>query len=166
MIDIIGQTQEGFSVISTYRIEGWKEYEVTPENPIRVFAGVATIFYNFPDENVFKGLTEETVLDAEGNPAVVKKELKQAQEVDLTPAVPLSVSPRQFYQAMNHTPFGDGTLRDAAEALVAASDQDMKDWWDKASSFDRYHPQIMAIGAYLGLTDVQLDELWALAGSM
>lgn len=75
--------------------------------------------------------------------------------------VPASVSPRQIRQAL--TAAG---LRASVEAAIAAADQDTKDWYEFATTFDRNHPMITALATGLGVTEPQLDGLWILAGSL
>ena len=157
---------QGWHVNAPFRIEGWSEFEVTPATPRRLFAGVETIFYTFPDEATFKGLTEETITDKEGNTATVAKELKPEQAPEAAPAVPLSVSPRQICQAMNRVPYGEGFLRDAVEAAVLAGDQDIKDWWNRSTAFERHHPQVLVLASALGVSEADLDQLWTLAGGL
>lgn len=81
-------------------------------------------------------------------------------------AVAVVVSPRQIRQAMNRTPHGDGTLRDAVEAAVAAGGRDMQDWWAYSTEFERHNPQVGAVASALGVNAAQVDALWALAGSL
>lgn len=81
-------------------------------------------------------------------------------------SVALEVSPRQIRQAMNRTPHGDGTLRDAVEVAVAASGRDMQDWWAYSTVFERQNPQVEAVARVLGVDAVQVDALWVLAGSL
>lgn len=66
-----------------------------------------------------------------------------------------SISPRQIRQAL--TRMG---LRSSVEAAVAAGDQDLKDWWEFATSFERNHPMVLDMGYHLNITETQLDELW------
>ena len=160
------QALAGWHVNAPFRIDGWSQYEVTPNTPRRVFAGVQTVFYTFPDEATFKALVEETVTDSEGNTTTVPKELKPEQAPVAGQAVPLSVSPRQLCQAMNRVPYGEGFLRDAVEAAVLAGDQDIKDWWHRSTAFERHHPQVLVMASALGVSEADLDQLWTLAGGL
>lgn len=81
-------------------------------------------------------------------------------------SVALEVSPRQIRQAMNRTPHGDGTLRDAVEAAVAAGDRDLKDWWEFSTVVERSNPQVVAMATALGMDDAALDDLWRLAATL
>lgn len=81
--------------------------------------------------------------------------------VDPSPVVTTPVSPRQIRQAM--TAFG---MRAAVEAFVSAADQDTKDWWEFASSFERQHPMIVGAANALGQTSDHIDALFNLAGSL
>lgn len=71
-----------------------------------------------------------------------------------------SISPRQLRQAMNRVPFGESTLRNAVEAVVAAGDQDLKDWWEFSTEVERSNTQVVAMGKALGLDDDAMDALW------
>ena len=97
--------------------------------------------------------------------------MKQASQLGLTfppepveqmpgADVPESISPRQLRQAMNRVPFGESTLRNAVEAVVAAGDQDLKDWWEFSTEVERSNAQVVAMGKALGLDDDAMDALW------
>lgn len=72
-----------------------------------------------------------------------------------------SVSPRQIRQALTRA-----SLREDVESAIADSDQDTKDWWAWATSFERNHPKVAMMGTALGQTTEQLDALFALAASL
>lgn len=75
------------------------------------------------------------------------------------PSVPSVVaSPRQIRQAL--TAAG---MRAAVEDAVAAGDQDIKDWWNFSTAFERTNLQVTAMATALGVSDEELDGLWALA---
>jgi hypothetical protein len=76
-------------------------------------------------------------------------------------AVPSSVSPRQIRQALTRA-----WLRAAVEAAVAAGDQDLKDWWEFSTAFERSNQHVIDMGSTLGVTARQLDDLWTLARSL
>ena len=77
------------------------------------------------------------------------------------PVVIPAVSPRQIRQALTRA-----GLRTSVEAAVAAGDQDLKDWWEFSTTFERLNPQVTAMGAALGVSDTQLDDLWTLASTL
>jgi hypothetical protein len=77
------------------------------------------------------------------------------------PPVIAPVSPRQIRQALTRA-----GLRASVEAAVAAGDQDLKDWWEFSTTFERLNPQVTAMGAALGVSDAQLDDLWTLASTL
>ncbi len=79
----------------------------------------------------------------------------------VTPKVIPPVSPRQIRQALSRV-----NLRNAVETTVSVADRDTKDWWEFATSFDRNHPQVLAMGVALGQSEKQLDDLFILAGSL
>lgn len=74
-----------------------------------------------------------------------------------------SASPRQLRQALSRVPYGSGTLRDLVESTVALGDQDLRDWWEFSTSYDRNHPNVSEMAATLGVSSEQVDQLWALA---
>lgn len=76
-------------------------------------------------------------------------------------SVPASVSPRQIRQALTRA-----ALRTAVESAVAAGDQDIKDWWEFATAFERSNQHVIDMGVALGVSEKQLDDLWILAGSL
>lgn len=77
------------------------------------------------------------------------------------PIAPVEVSPRQIRQALSAA-----GLRTQIETAVAASDQDTKDWWEFATTFERAHPMVIGMATGLGVTSTELDELFILAGSL
>lgn len=77
------------------------------------------------------------------------------------PTVPQSVSPRQIRMALTRA-----GLREAVEAAVLAGDQDLKDWWEFSTSFERNNPQVEVMATVLGVSTQQLDDLWSLAASL
>ena len=77
-------------------------------------------------------------------------------------ALPIApISPRQIRQALSRV-----GLRQAVESAITAADQDVKDWWEFATQFERQHPMVAEMGSALGQTEAQLDALWELAGSL
>ena len=85
----------------------------------------------------------------------------ETYEASLIPPVPEQVSPRQIRQALTRA-----GLRTAVEYAVSQSDQDIKDWWDYSTVFERHNPQVIAMAAALGVTDAQVDDLWRLGGTL
>lgn len=83
------------------------------------------------------------------------------QEAARKAAVPLSVSPRQIRQALTRT-----GLRSNVETAVASGSQDLKDWWEFATAFERTNQHVIDMAAALGVTERQLDDLWTLAGTL
>jgi hypothetical protein len=71
------------------------------------------------------------------------------------------ISPRQIRMALTQM-----NLRSQVETAVAAGDQDIKDWYEFSTYFDRNHPQVIAMAQALNVTDAQLDSLWALAATL
>lgn len=84
----------------------------------------------------------------------------EAQAAIPTPVVN-EVSARQIRIALNQT-----GLREQVEAAVAAGGQDIKDWWNYANTFERAHPQVIAMATALGVNDEAMDQLWAIAATL
>ena len=84
----------------------------------------------------------------------------KASKVQAPPPVTI-ISPRQIRMAMTQM-----SLRNAVEAVVAAGDQDLKDWYEFSTYFDRNHPQVIAMATTLSIDDTQLDALWALGATL
>ena len=78
-----------------------------------------------------------------------------------TPAPIAPISPRQIRQALTRA-----GLRVAVEAAVAAGDQDLKDWYEFSTAFERNNAQVTAMGEALGVSESALDDLWALGASL
>lgn len=76
------------------------------------------------------------------------------------PPIP-DISPRQIRQALTRA-----GLRASVEAAVASGDQDLKDWWEFSTAFERLNPQVTAMASALGVSESDLDQLWALGASL
>jgi hypothetical protein len=93
--------------------------------------------------------------------------IEDAQEGDFPPPppapapVPESVSPRQIRQALTQV-----GLRSVIEESINGGDQNAKDWYEYATSFERKHPIVLGMAQALGITEQQLDDLWRLAASL
>lgn len=72
-----------------------------------------------------------------------------------------SCSPRQIRQVL--TAAG---LRTAVESAVAVGSQDLKDWWEFSTTIERTHPEVIAMGAALGQTPEQLDQLFTAGAAL
>ena len=90
-----------------------------------------------------------------------EQEIAADAEAKRKAAVPRSISPRQVRQALTRV-----GLRAAVEAAVAGGDQDIKDWWEFATAFERDNQHVIEMAAALGVTERQLDDLWTLGGSL
>ena len=77
------------------------------------------------------------------------------------PVIAPSVSPRQIRQALTAT-----GLRDQVEYAVTQGTQDLKDCYEYSTEFERDNAQVTAMGQALGVSDAQLDDLWALAATL
>lgn len=75
--------------------------------------------------------------------------------------VPQQISPRQIRQALSRA-----NLRTQVEATVAAGNQDLKDWWEFSTVFERNHEQVIQMGTALNQTSSQLDDLFIQAANL
>ncbi len=73
---------------------------------------------------------------------------------------PMVCTARQARTAMLDTPYGTGTLLDAAIAAVAQSPRSVQIAWEYGSEWRRDDPNISAIAAALGLSEDQVDDLF------
>jgi len=97
-----------------------------------------------------------------GSVPITEEEAEDIRIANTPPPAPVTViSPRQIRQAL--TAAG---LRAQVEAAVAAGNQDLKDWWEFATQFERMHPMVVAMGTGLGQTSQDMDDLWELAASL
>lgn len=88
--------------------------------------------------------------------ALTAEEIAEAYNI----SIPKSVSPRQARLALLQA-----TLLDEVEALLI-NDRTMQIWWEYSLEIDRNSEHIIAMGTALGLTDLQLDDLFVLAASL
>jgi hypothetical protein len=86
--------------------------------------------------------------------------LRQLAGVDPTPK--LKVSPRQFRQAL----VALNLYSIVNNAVATSNDDNLKIWWEFASTFERDHPLIIQFGEQLGKTTTEMDNLFALAVSL
>lgn len=84
--------------------------------------------------------------------------IRNANTPILTPVT--QISPRQIRMAL--TQMG---LRSAVEAAVTAGNQDLKDWYEFSTYFDRNHPQVLAMATQLNVSKEELDMLWYLGAN-
>lgn len=86
----------------------------------------------------------------------------EAEALRPVPQAPIAdVTPRQIRMALART-----GLRSSVEAAVAAGSQDIKDWYEFSTTFQRSQPLVIAMGQALGQTSEQLDALWKLAATL
>lgn len=71
------------------------------------------------------------------------------------------ISPRQIRQALTRA-----GLRAAVEAAVTAGDQDLKEWYEFSTAFERNNAQVIAMGEALSVSPASLDDLWTLRAQL
>jgi len=83
------------------------------------------------------------------------------EPADPIPVVITPISPRQIRMALTRA-----GLRQAVESAVAAGDQDLKDWWEFSTTFERTNAQVTAMAAALGVSESSIDDLWKLGATL
>jgi hypothetical protein len=81
-------------------------------------------------------------------------------EAEAKALVPQQVTPRQARLALLQA-----TLLDEVEALLV-NDKAMQIWWEYSLDIQRNHSHIVAMTTAMGMTELQMDELFILAGSL
>lgn len=89
-----------------------------------------------------------------------------AGDADIPPNPPeypssIVLTPRQFLQALTKA-----GLRTVVESAVAAGNQDLKDWYNRATEFESTHPVLLTMARSLGKTNVDIDALFAMGATL
>lgn len=136
-------------------------------------AGVADLPFTWNESGEFRFMTEASeMVPNPMTPEQVNAVLAvyDAHDPNTEPPreVPTVVSRFQGREAMHQTPHGDGSLFDAAEAVLAHPDTPAmyRRAWNDLQEFRRDSEMLAAIAGVLGLTSQQLDELFILAGDI
>lgn len=116
--------------------------------------------YKSPDNSIHFIEPEFAHLLPAGSVPITDEEAEALRPVPPLPPIQ-PISPRQIRMALTRA-----NLRTYVEAAVLAGDQDLKDWWEFSTSFDRLNPQVIAMGDALGKTTEELDSLWLLGTSL
>ena len=116
--------------------------------------------YKAPDNSIHFIEPEFAHLLPAGSVAITDEEAEALKPAPPPPPI-APISPRQIRQALSRA-----GLREYVEAAVTNGDQDLKDWWEFATAFERTNPQVVAMGVALGQTDEQMDALWVLGASL
>lgn len=138
-------------------------YKVVFASPKPSYDSITQIVVEVEPELTNKGTWEQRweVLELFETEAEKTAAIAADAEAKRIASIPVSVSPRQIRQAL--TAAG---LRTQIETAVAASDQDTKDWWEFATTFERAHPMVIGMATELGITTTELDDLFILAASL
>lgn len=83
------------------------------------------------------------------------------EPADPAPPTVYTCTPWQIRKALNAT-----GLRESVEIAISQADQETKDAWAYAASFERNHSLVISIGLVLGKTEEELDALFKLAASL
>lgn len=101
-------------------------------------------------EVVTRDLTAQEIADI-AQVANTQQTLKQVQYV----------TPRQIRMALARA-----GLRTLVESAVAAGSQDLQDWYEFSTTFQRDQPLVVQMGIDMGQSPAQLDALWQLAATL
>ena len=91
----------------------------------------------------------------------VTGEARQVDVPDTSASIPDRVTPRQAKLALLNA-----GLLDDTEALINAADKATQIAWNNALEFLRTDPLITTLGAALGLSDAQIDDLFIQAAQL
>lgn len=121
------------------------------------------MYYQAPDNSLHVIDPKFAHMLPAGSVAITDKaaEIIRQNLIKPTPVYIAPISPRQIRMALTRA-----GIRDAVELAVAAGDQDLKDWWEYSTIFERENEQVSAMGDALSQTSEQLDALWALGLSL
>lgn len=92
---------------------------------------------------------------------VTDAEAELIRAASRAPLPAITITPRQIRQVLSAA-----GLRAQVESAIAAGSQDLKDWWEFASSFERNHPALVATARSMGITDSQIDALFEQASTL
>ena len=131
----------GWHVNSPWPIAAFADKQVTPATPRRVFAGGTTVFYTFTDEAEFLALLAAA---------------------DLNPPTPV---PQQVTALQGLLAIDAAGLAAAYEAWATSPDRTFaqKAFIQRAQVWRRDDPVLQAAATAFGLTDENMDQLFAFA---
>lgn len=150
----------GISIATAPAMNGTK----FPEVPGLEFVWARESAYPTPTPEFFGTCPDESATQVDGVLGVfVESDWEQMRldEVRARSPVPKSVSPSQIRRALTRS-----GLRTAVEAAVTVGDQDLKDWWEFATTIERNHQLVIGMALTLGVTESQLDDLFILATTL
>lgn len=106
-------------------------------------------------------LADLTRVQTELDAVVAERAALQAEKDAAAAKAARAVSPAQARRALLRM-----DLLDEVEAAIAAGPREIKIIWEYASTIERSSPLIAQIGGSLGLSEQQIDELFALAATL
>lgn len=85
----------------------------------------------------------------------------------LSPASSLAVSMAQARIAMSRSGITEAMVDAVIAGMPAGPAQnETRIWWERSNAVERNHPAVALMAPALGLSDAQVDELFALAASL
>lgn len=89
------------------------------------------------------------------------EEIEERQKVPVPESVPLW----KAKAIMAVTEYGEGTLLDTVNAIMAEADAPTRIWWEYGLEIERYNPKTIAFASTLGI-ESQLDDLFIAANAI
>jgi hypothetical protein len=115
--------------------------------------------YKSPDNAIHFIKSEFSHLLPAGSVEITDEEAESLRPAPVV--LPITVTPRQIRQALTAS-----GLRINVESAVAAGSPDLKDWWEFATAFEENHPMVVSMASGLGVSEVELHDLFVLASSL
>ena len=85
----------------------------------------------------------------------------------MAPPVPLSVTMAQARIAMSRSGITESMVDAVIDGMPAGQAKtETRIWWERSNAVERNHPAVAALAPALGLTEGQVDSLFALAASL
>lgn len=144
-------------MLKPYNVAAW--YWIVAGNESQVYSSAAAAYVAATDPAYVEWIDDGGMVTRIATEAELRDVFAQQFPAGWPGCAP--VSPRQIRMALSRQ-----GLRSGVETAVAAGDQDLKDWWDYSTVFDRGHPEVAAMASALQVTDSQVDALWQLASTL
>lgn len=161
---VFNQPDGSFKAAASYAENGYA-VPMTQEAMEAALPGVGGLMARVADLEAQLAISTAARAQAEADIATVTAERDALRaEKEAAPAkVSGAVSPLQARKALKAA-----GLLTRVQAMVAASpeDDDIRLAWDWAPSWERNSPFVESLGAALGLTALQIDDLFALAATL
>ncbi len=159
-------TVAGVSVRTITTVNG-RDFE---GDPVPLSGTGDAAFAAFADQFAAAIVAERDTLAAQVNVLTAEKATLQARVSELEAelasgvdenGVPTVITPLQGRIALKRA-----NLLDAVEAAIVEANGETQIWWEYSTLWHRTHPVLNALGASLGLSSEQVDDLFKVAGAI